>query len=396
MKKVRITAMKQTCYDDLIEKYENPSEHSCDIKVGQSFIADGWKKPDGLCDSAWDSMSAFVMALSYGAEDIYDGWMKNKHSAMISCNDGFRPVSFLLEVINEENEKPEKSEIKYSEKLNGYWEEGYHYYLEFRDDKLTVRNYRREIALETTVSYNAAKLESGERTVITLEDNILSRTYDGQMMTEIKELAYENGELKLLYYYTIMGETLYTLKKTENGPFDHIIIRDDEYMDFLQGKWEEWRASGNEGNPLTINGNKISWLGNETPFHVVSYKYDKDSVYIVPENLIDDSFPGYTKVQVYPDKLTARMMICDMTVPLTVFARKDMLGKIEIPDAAKEKPRNTMMFEPPKPQIDMMTMHTKEPEIKPVQKKKAFCPNCGYKLPEKEARFCPECGTKIE
>ena len=31
----------------------------------------------------------------------------------------------------------------FSEKLNGYWEEGYHYYLEFRDGKLTVRRYDR-------------------------------------------------------------------------------------------------------------------------------------------------------------------------------------------------------------------------------------------------------------
>ena len=30
--------------------------------------------------------------------------MKNKKSAMISCNDGFRPVSFLLEVMESEAE----------------------------------------------------------------------------------------------------------------------------------------------------------------------------------------------------------------------------------------------------------------------------------------------------
>ena len=40
-----------------------------------------------------------VMALSHGAEDLYDGWMKDKRSAMLSCNDGFRPVSFLVEAI---------------------------------------------------------------------------------------------------------------------------------------------------------------------------------------------------------------------------------------------------------------------------------------------------------
>jgi len=31
--------------------------------------------------------------------------MKNKKSAMISCNDGFRPVSFLLETMDEDAEE---------------------------------------------------------------------------------------------------------------------------------------------------------------------------------------------------------------------------------------------------------------------------------------------------
>ena len=100
MSKVRITVMKKVCHSDLIEKYENPIEHSCDLEVGQVFVSEGWKRPEGLCESAWDTMSAFVMALTYGAEDIYSGWMKNKRSVMISCNDGFRPVSFLIEAID--------------------------------------------------------------------------------------------------------------------------------------------------------------------------------------------------------------------------------------------------------------------------------------------------------
>ena len=92
--------MKKVCHSDLIEKYENPIEHSCDLEVGQVFVSEGWKRPEGLCESAWDTMSAFVMALTYGAEDIYSGWMKNKRSVMISCNDGYRPVSFLIEAID--------------------------------------------------------------------------------------------------------------------------------------------------------------------------------------------------------------------------------------------------------------------------------------------------------
>ena len=91
--------MRMAQYEDLMALYENPIEHACDMQLGQVFIANGWKRPDGLCESAWESMSPFVMILAYGGEDIYDGWMKNKKSAMLSCNDGFRPVSFLLEVI---------------------------------------------------------------------------------------------------------------------------------------------------------------------------------------------------------------------------------------------------------------------------------------------------------
>lgn len=104
MKKVKIAVMKMVCYTDLMEKYENPILDACNMKLGQTFIANGWEKPKDFCDSAWGSISPFVMTLAYGGENIYDGWMKNKKSAMISCNDGFRPVSFLLEAMDEDEE----------------------------------------------------------------------------------------------------------------------------------------------------------------------------------------------------------------------------------------------------------------------------------------------------
>ena len=101
MKNCRITVMRKAFYKDLANIYENPIEHACDMKEGQVFITDGCKKPEGMCDSAWETLFPFVMTLAHGGEDIYDGWMKNKRSAMISCNDGFRPVSFYIEVIDE-------------------------------------------------------------------------------------------------------------------------------------------------------------------------------------------------------------------------------------------------------------------------------------------------------
>ena len=81
MKKIKITVVRKVCHRDLIERYENPIDHACDMREGQVFVADGWQRPDG-------------------GTDLYDGWMKNPASAMISCNDGFRPVSFLIETLD--------------------------------------------------------------------------------------------------------------------------------------------------------------------------------------------------------------------------------------------------------------------------------------------------------
>lgn len=102
MKQVKITVVRMASYPDLMEQYENPIEHACGMQVGQVFVANGWQKPDGFCDSAWDTLSPFVLALAHGGQDFYDGWMKNPKSAMLSCNDGFRPVSFLVEALEQD------------------------------------------------------------------------------------------------------------------------------------------------------------------------------------------------------------------------------------------------------------------------------------------------------
>lgn len=99
MKDVRITVMRITEYKDLIAQFENPIEHTCSMREGMVFIARGGECPEGFCDSAWSSVKPFVQELASGGGNFYDGWMKNPKSAMISCNDGFRPVSFLLEAV---------------------------------------------------------------------------------------------------------------------------------------------------------------------------------------------------------------------------------------------------------------------------------------------------------
>ena len=101
MHKVKITVVRKTEYPELMAQYENPIQHACDLFVGQSWISENGERPEGLCESAWGSMRVFVESRAEGKGNFFDGWMKNPMSAMISCNDGFRPVSFYLELIPE-------------------------------------------------------------------------------------------------------------------------------------------------------------------------------------------------------------------------------------------------------------------------------------------------------
>lgn len=97
---VRITVVRKVCHNDLISQFENPIEHACELCEGQVFISENGQRPADLCESAWSSMESFVRELAAGGGNFYDGWMKDPKSAMISCNDGFRPVSFYIETID--------------------------------------------------------------------------------------------------------------------------------------------------------------------------------------------------------------------------------------------------------------------------------------------------------
>ena len=99
MKRVKITVMRITQYEDLMAQYENHIEHTCDMHLGQSFIVENCTKPENMCQSAWETLLPFITELSAGGGNFFDGWMQNHHSAMLSCNDGFRPVSFYIETI---------------------------------------------------------------------------------------------------------------------------------------------------------------------------------------------------------------------------------------------------------------------------------------------------------
>ncbi len=102
MKTVKITAVRRHEYADLMRQYENPIDRPCDVTVGQVWFSENGGKPEGFCDSAWQTLAPFVAALARGGGNFYDGWMKDPYTAMLSCNDGFRPVSFYLETVREQ------------------------------------------------------------------------------------------------------------------------------------------------------------------------------------------------------------------------------------------------------------------------------------------------------
>jgi uncharacterized repeat protein (TIGR04076 family) len=48
MKKIKITVMRITQYADLMAQYENPIEHTCDMRLGQTFIVENCTKPEDM------------------------------------------------------------------------------------------------------------------------------------------------------------------------------------------------------------------------------------------------------------------------------------------------------------------------------------------------------------
>ena len=102
MKKIKITVIATTFNEEIAKKYAVEGLTACTYNtVGQLFYSNGWQKPEGLCDNAWKSMQDYVMTLSHGGKNFFDGWLKDENVAIISCNDGTRPVIYKIEALNE-------------------------------------------------------------------------------------------------------------------------------------------------------------------------------------------------------------------------------------------------------------------------------------------------------
>ena len=100
MKKVKITILKTTLNEELAREYGAIGIKACPVmKEGDVFMAD-YAKPEGFCDEAWKAIYQYVFALAHGAgSDLfyYGDWIRKPGVAIVSCNDGLRPVIMKLE-----------------------------------------------------------------------------------------------------------------------------------------------------------------------------------------------------------------------------------------------------------------------------------------------------------
>jgi uncharacterized repeat protein (TIGR04076 family) len=102
MAKCRITVVKRTLNQDLIDEYLSEKYEglgSCTaFEDNQEFLIEDFpSKPEGFCDWAWASIHKDVVAMMFGA--TYP-WPKEAGTAITCCTDGFRPVIFKVERVD--------------------------------------------------------------------------------------------------------------------------------------------------------------------------------------------------------------------------------------------------------------------------------------------------------
>ncbi|WP_289713042.1 TIGR04076 family protein [uncultured Muribaculum sp.] len=111
MKKVKITVIRKDFNRELAKEYGVDMITPCTrMNVGNVFYA-GASRPEGLCDGAWRSIHQYVFALANGAKQFwFNDWIRKPGTAISCCNDGLRPVFFLIEATDEEVSSPFKKQ----------------------------------------------------------------------------------------------------------------------------------------------------------------------------------------------------------------------------------------------------------------------------------------------
>lgn len=94
---VRITVMKRLLLEDMVAENASGPWQACNrFTDGQEFVSDG-DMPEGFCSWAWVDMQKYVLTLARGGNFIGS----RPGRTVVSCSDGYRPVIFRLQRLDE-------------------------------------------------------------------------------------------------------------------------------------------------------------------------------------------------------------------------------------------------------------------------------------------------------
>ena len=104
MAKVKITVVKKAHHQDLMDEYlaQDAKDRGFGLctafELGEEIMVDGMAYPEGFCHWAWANIQRDVMMVLFGQGFP---WVGPEETAISCCTDGFRPVTFKIERIEE-------------------------------------------------------------------------------------------------------------------------------------------------------------------------------------------------------------------------------------------------------------------------------------------------------
>lgn len=101
MSKCKITVLKRMVNRDLIDEYKARNLFPCqNFQDGQEFFTDSWGlPPEGFCTSAWAAIKGYIGVVITGGD--LRPWVNQEGTAIACCTDGYRPVVFKIERVEE-------------------------------------------------------------------------------------------------------------------------------------------------------------------------------------------------------------------------------------------------------------------------------------------------------
>jgi uncharacterized repeat protein (TIGR04076 family) len=113
--RVRITVLRRSQNVDFLEKYADSVWEPCErLAEGKSFVSTRANIPHGFCSWAWADIQKYVLTLARGGN-----FLGVKEGTFVTCcTDGFRPVFFLVERMDDS--EPDLIQITGKDEVSPY------------------------------------------------------------------------------------------------------------------------------------------------------------------------------------------------------------------------------------------------------------------------------------